>query len=287
MSETQRKLVNLAYEAMDHCAVLIAEGWASVTIRRGPVGDQGLAVVNISTKSGDLPYRKIPRGLGIDARKRTTWLSDSLDRIQESLREVGLIWDGLTVQIERLGPELTSPVDMRFVTVAGVPIANIVLESPDTDLVVTSDLLQIVAVEWESWRSRQREWNERYGSPSSWSFKHVDSRLEVASSDGTHAAFDAQVIGSHSGLHHTWCWSWANRSYEEKHFSRVAALRDDPDATDGLGLLRFPAFVCENGFAWSIAWLTATRIGPFPVFSPLIKKAELRVFFALIGELES
>ena len=287
MDDKQLELVNLAYEAMDHCLVLIAEGWASITIRRGPMGDRGLAVVNISTTSGDLPYRKIPRGLGVDARKRTAWLSDTLDRIQEGLREVGLVWDGLTVQIERLGSEHSSPMDMRFVTMAGVPIANIVLESPDTDLVVTPELLQVVSVEWDSWRSRQADWRDQYGKPAEWRFKHDDSRLEIALDDGSTAAFDAEVIGSHTGAHHTWCWSWANRSYGPEHCARITTLRDGTEATNGLGLLRFPGFICEDAFAWAVAWLAATRIGPFPVFSPIVEKAKLRVFFALIEHLES
>lgn len=278
-------LVNLAYESLDHLMVLVAEGWRSVRLRRGPVGD-GLKIVEISTVSGDLPYRPVPRGLGIDPRARTDWLSGHLDRIQEGLLKEGLVWDGLNVVFERTRDDEAAPVDMRFVTPVGSPVANIVIEAPATECIITPRLLDTVTAEWPTWRQRQSAWINAHGEQAGFRFDTKNRLVQVRFESGDVRVYDAELIGSWSKPMGTWCWGWANSGYDPNHVARVAAVRDS-DASEGIGALRFPGFQCEEGFARAVASLAASRIGDFPVFEPFVDKANLRLFIGLVSELDA
>ena len=87
-----------------------------------------------------------------------------------------------------------------------------------------------------------------------WDLNQGDGQLIFTLPDGFEAAAPAQIIGTYNTKDHTWLWSWANSSIEEKLQDDSRKLRKFGEDKN-IERLRTAKWVGKEEDAWSMAAL--------------------------------
>jgi hypothetical protein len=273
-------LIDLVYETVDHLLLLLARGWSRATIIRGPY-QGGLSISKIGVQGSRMT--KLPTVLGIDPKFRTALVSEILDDIQEELRKRGVVWDGLTVHVERSGDRGDDPIRVDFVTVGGGSIVTVEVENPDDDLITTPRLVEVIEREVAQWKRREATFMEHLGEVAEEYFNADNSALEFHLVDGTTVNFPVEVIGSWAEHDSVFTWAWADGRFEPEHHEGLRQLRSSPQddvAPDSqFNIFRFPMFPAEPDFARVIAQLANSRLRGRMMYQ--IEEDGDRTFFCL------
>jgi hypothetical protein len=273
-------VINAAYDTVDHLTALAPPGWRSVMIRRTPAAGGRLAVSQISVRPIEGEHRPLPVRLNLDPALRRGLLGAALDRVQEGLRQRGIIWDGLSAMVRRDDAKDDAPIAFHVTTFRGKNIAKIKLDRPAAERILTRALCDVVVSEAPDWDDRRETFGAIFGDDPAWRFVFEDSVAIVKATQGPPVRCPAQVLGAYIEPESSWCWSWMNPRYHDYHHDEVVALRESPEAIARLGLLRRPSFRCELGFARMVADLAAHRLAAVALEQQASESPGVRLFVA-------
>ncbi len=277
---TDARVVSAAHDVVDHLNAIVPLGWTSAVLRLGPVGD-GLGINKISTQGtpDDSPRRK---AVAFDPGRRAVLLGDTLAFIRDTLRERGVVWDGLTVHLTASDEE---GIAVRLTTIAGQGLATLRVVDPTRDLLVTPELDAFVAHHLDGWLAAEAALQGRVGESPAFVWDSEKGRLAVG--DGAAALrCEAELIGVFESQRSQFTWAWSRTVLPDLPAGppgRARALAQDEELPTGLNLWRFPFFHCEEALARTAARMTAQLAACLPVLAVSApENPGVRLYFGLL-----
>ncbi|MEM6989518.1 MAG: DUF6882 domain-containing protein [Myxococcota bacterium] len=241
-------------------------------------GGWNVGKINARREAGDSD-RGVP-GLGVDPAAWMVACQASFARLHEALASEGVSFASGVVRCKR--------VDLESATVAFVsPVGDVVLEIEIPQPTARGQLLndeicRMMLDGIPEWNARQQRVQANLRGLVSWRFLPEETAIDFRFDDGDSVKIPAQVLGSYSRSEASWCWSWANRSYDKPDYQRVEQLRDGLFKGVGAGAFWRPAFFCDERFAFLVAQFAAEQMGSVGVLSPDVQEGP-RVYYALFS----
>lgn len=246
-----------AMDAADPIGGLLPLDWTTARLELDDVGGS-LRVKNISgavTASSEPSYGTGPAEVG-------AWmaaLGAGFSRLREVLLSENAPWDGGIAEVEReplrrahvrlsdtrgrVTHEIAVAPEIACGQLLNHEIVRIFADSEEARTQATADLA--------AWRSTVARWAYR-----------IEQRLlDFQFRDGSAEHYPAQILGSFSEPERSWCWSWANRSYEREDYAALLSFRDKAMGYKGMGAVWRPGFFCARQFCTNVAWLVTEESG--------------------------
>jgi hypothetical protein len=257
-------LVQAAMDALDTLEPLVPRGWRHATVELERAGELlRLRRVAARFEGASAPVEPYP-DLGFSSPEWMAAVGSAFTRLRQYLLEDGITWDGVSARCER--EELTRG-RVTLLDRDGRPAIDIPIgEDIASGQLVNAELLRIFEESSEEWGQRQEELQEDIHGFRRWEYDEAGGVLVFESPGLGREEFPALLLGSYSNVQHSWCWAWANRSYQELDHARLLQVREEALEYEGLGALCRGGFFCDEEFAFNVALLAADDLGGSGVF---------------------
>lgn len=265
--------------ALDTIEVPAGFAWKSATIEFRDDAP-GWRITGIKTRRA---ANDSDRGLAALLLDPTKWMvacSAAFGRLRGELSAAGVSLGAGSVDCRRADLESASA---TFVGPHGEPVFELdVPQSTARGQLLNDALCSMMLDRLATWEQNQQRVRDLVGDLCSSRYQGDDASLVFEFGNRPPISVEAQVLGSYSEAEASWCWSWANSSYIEIDYHRVAKMRDVVFRAVGAGALWRPGFFCDERFAWLVAQLACEQMSGFGVFTRRIADGQ-RVYYALFG----
>lgn len=279
MNQAPRPLYGDLMSALDPVEILAGFAWTTATVALTSEGHAWRVGTIKTTRQASDTDRGIP-ALDLDPGAWMGACQVAFGRLRESLEAEGIAFPEGTLHARRQDLE---SLHVALVAPDGVTVAefDIARETARGQL-LSDDLCRLLADGAPDWLAQQQALARKMRGLVKSSYRGRSATLEFEFDDGESFELPVQILGSYSRTQYSWCWSWANRSYEPIDYHRVANLRDEAVRMLGVGALWRPAFFSDERFATLVAHFAAEQLGAVGTFSRRIAE-DVEVTYALFN----
>lgn len=256
---------------------LLPRGWTEAEVELEGVDD--LRVKAVSTRLHAGSTSPLP-DMGLNMGHWYGAATMAFRRLLETIEAAGAKWDATRAECTKTDLEAGRLV-LRDADGSVACLVEIPPEMMGAQI-LNDELGRIVEQGLPQWAARQERFVASLAGTTGWRFERPAS-LVFDRLDAPPRALRAQLLGSHSSDEFSWCWAWANRSYEPAVTAGLDALRENARSALGAGALWRPGWFCDAAFARVISMLAAEQIGADAVYIARISPS-LLTYFAVFAD---
>lgn len=255
---------------------LLPRGWSEAEVELEEV--DGLRVKSVSTRLHAQSASPLP-DMGLDVGHWYGAATMAFRRLRETIDAAGGSWDATRAECTKTDLEAGGLV-LRDADGSVACMVEIPAEMMRAQ-VLNEELGRVVEQGLPQWAARQERFVASLAGTTGWRFERPSS-LVFDRAGAASRTVRAQLLGSYSSDEFSWCWAWANSSYEQAVTSGLDGLRENARTALGAGALWRPGWFCDAAFARVIAMLAAEQIGADAVYIARISPS-LLTYFAVFG----
>jgi hypothetical protein len=252
--QVKRRLANAAQDVLDTLTPMLGWGWTTGDLDTRRVNGHRVATeLSRAVMAGE---KAPPSHAALDPAEWTAAANRSFDRLDHVLAKENLRWSGTRATAERTELErgrltlLDAGGQAEHVFDIDQKIAR--------GQLLNDEYMSVLDSHQQGVRARNEQLDRRLNKLAGFGYgvEREQPFVEFRFEERRPVQCSAQVLGSWSEEERTWCWAWANRTFDDVERKQARMLRDEMISCVGTGAFWRAGFFCDEAFAANLADLS-------------------------------